>query len=141
MKVDDISWEQYQKDIYALADKIDARDFDYVVGIPRGGLVAAVVLSHKLGLPLKYIEMAESGSRVLVVDDLVETGDTLTKTLYKLKSKNISYKFAAIYLKGKWFTKTVDYYVEIKNEEDWILHPFENREQVFMDAENYYKTH
>lgn len=70
---------------------------DYIVGISRGGLVPAVMISHKLGIPMQPLEvslrdggkcvsdfkMAEdacgsNGTRknILVVDDINDTGAT-----------------------------------------------------------------
>lgn len=47
-----------------------------VTGIPRGGLIPAVMLSHRLGIP--YAPIADTcGSDRLVVDDIVDTGETM----------------------------------------------------------------
>lgn len=70
--------------------------YDRVVGIVRGGLVPAVRLSHKLEIPMhtiawslrdgkiqsqkdiqSLVEMLRSGKRVLIVEDIIDSGRTL----------------------------------------------------------------
>jgi len=67
---------------------------DYIVGLTRGGLVPAVLLSHELDVPCETLKvalrdgeetesnswMAEdayNGKKILVVDDINDTGETL----------------------------------------------------------------
>ena len=76
----------------------DLPNFDYIIGISRGGLVPAVVLSHCLGTPMIPISVSSyqdkvqgkkvflnaglldslplEGKRLLVVDDIWDTGVT-----------------------------------------------------------------
>lgn len=78
-----ISWQQYQKDVERLADKLGFNEFRTrvcytgVYGIPRGGSVVAVSLSHLLGIPL--LSKPESGC--IVCDDLVDEGVTMEKVV------------------------------------------------------------
>ena len=72
-------WDKCVADIDVLAGKIQAaaqagnKVFDGVYGIPRGGLILAVLLSHKLELPMLLAPTSKS----LVVDDIADTGKTL----------------------------------------------------------------
>tara|TARA_B100000768_G_C11039304_1_gene273508 strand:- start:200 stop:571 length:372 start_codon:yes stop_codon:yes gene_type:complete len=50
-------------------------NIDSVMGLPRGGLVPAVMISHELGLPLVFL----AGKNTLVIDDINDTGHTLDK--------------------------------------------------------------
>jgi len=67
---------------------------DYIVGLTRGGLMPAVLLSHELGIPCETLKvalrdgevqesktwMAEDaydGKKILIVDDINDTGNTL----------------------------------------------------------------
>ena len=47
-----------------------------ISGIPRGGLIPAVLLSHKLNIPYA----SKINPNTLLVDDIVDTGETLKKT-------------------------------------------------------------
>lgn len=46
------SWSAFGKDIETIASTLQGYKFDEIYGIPRGGLIIAVVLSHRLELPL-----------------------------------------------------------------------------------------
>lgn len=73
------SWEEFSQDIMILADEVQRAmtkrglHFDGIFGMPRGGLVPAVCLSHRLDLPLLLAPTSKS----LVVDDIADTGRTL----------------------------------------------------------------
>ncbi len=45
-----------------------------IYGVPRGGLVPAVCLSHRLGIPLVF--SPDRPGDTLVVDDILDTGST-----------------------------------------------------------------
>jgi len=49
----------------------------HIYGIPRGGLVPAVMLSHRLGLPFEKSFMAIRNVPILLVDDINDTGETI----------------------------------------------------------------
>ena len=56
----------------------------YICGIPRGGLIPAVILSHKTGIPYQQISSTNPSpvadfSHVLFVDDICDSGNTLEK--------------------------------------------------------------
>lgn len=75
------------------------KHFDYLVGIVRGGSIPAVCLSHRLELPMKSVawstfhgdQMKESaldiaedihdGKRILLVDDILDSGRTMRELL------------------------------------------------------------
>lgn len=75
------------------------KHYDYIVGIVRGGVIPAVCLSHRLELPMKCVswstfhadQMKESawdiaediheGKKVLVVDDILDSGRTIKELL------------------------------------------------------------
>ncbi len=77
--------------------------FDYVVGLARGGLLPAVILSHMLKVPMisaHYSSKTGAGDnrdhsndlpmidnkRILLVDDICDSGNTLNEVydIYKL---------------------------------------------------------
>ena len=51
-----IDWKEFNQAIEEIVRQIKEKEiqynFDYILGIPRGGLVVAVALSHKLNLEL-----------------------------------------------------------------------------------------
>ena len=112
-----VSWEEYEDMVSSLKKLI--RDskivFDGVYGIPRGGLILAVSLSHELNLPL----LIYPTTNTLVVDDISDEG----KTLSSLKNRKIATLFSTPWTKIKpdWFIK------EKENKDSWIIFPWENK--------------
>ena len=99
-----ITWEEYNRDIYELSNKIPRDKYRGVFGIPRGGLIVAVHLSHLLELPLSpYIY-----KDVLVVDDVSNTGRTLKDNLKYAEDVAILYKKNDTLWKPKYFVRTIN---------------------------------
>ena len=75
------------------------KKFDYIVGIVRGGSIPAVYLSHRLNLPMRNVswstfhpsqmkehaydiaEDVSEGKKILLVDDIVDSGKTMIQLL------------------------------------------------------------
>lgn len=97
----DYSYDHFIDDIARLERAVieSEKHYDYIVGIVRGGAIPAVCLSHRLGLPMKCVswstfhgdqmkesawdiaEDIEEGKRVLVVDDILDSGRTVRELL------------------------------------------------------------
>lgn len=95
------SYQDFSDDLKNILDEIntDGADYDYVVGIVRGGAIPAACISYHLGIPLKMVswstyhadQMKESaldiaediadGRKVLVVDDILDSGRTLQELM------------------------------------------------------------
>ncbi|MBI5732023.1 MAG: phosphoribosyltransferase [Candidatus Magasanikbacteria bacterium] len=100
-----ISWQEYLTLIKELAAKIRQSSFspDYVVGIARGGLIPGEALARNFKIPLAILSARSYGTerkkrnkiffsrdlamttsglspKILLVDDLTETGETLNKS-------------------------------------------------------------
>jgi GTP cyclohydrolase I len=74
--VADLSWSDVMRAAGGVADRWrDVRGVRNVYGVPRGGIVPAVLVAHWLGCGL--IEVPSKGT--LVVDDVVDSGMTLGK--------------------------------------------------------------
>jgi|TARA_B100000029_G_scaffold516079_1_gene626746 hypothetical protein len=90
-------------------------EFRGIWGSPRGGLVPAVILSHKLGLKL----FDEPRVRpLLVVDDIADTGQTLN-SLSKLDDvyiATIHYHEQSQFVPDKWV---------LQKKDKWIVYPWE----------------
>ena len=81
-----ITWEMFGRAIKVLAQKIrndpNFERFKRIYGIPRGGVVVAIALAHQLDLKveLEPRRSDECGvSDLLIVDDIVDTGKTISK--------------------------------------------------------------
>lgn len=82
-----------------------------ITGIERGGLIPAVMISHKLHIP--YVSKINKDT--LVVDDICDTGETLKNTIGRYTA-TLHYKPTAIF--------TPDFYAKEVGTE-WIVYPWE----------------
>jgi hypoxanthine phosphoribosyltransferase len=148
-----VSWEQYNRLVERLAYTVytSAFDFDQIICIARGGLRVGDVLSRIYAKPLAILSthsyaaeggtirgelvIAEHmtmtsprlGSRVLLVDDMVDSGHTLAavyKTLPERWPVISVCKTAVLWWKACSVFKP-DYYVDHLADSPWIHQPFE----------------
>jgi len=135
-----VSWEQLHRDARALAWRL-ARvgPFTGIVAITRGGLVPAAVVARELDVRLidtvcitSYADekrqgevhvlkrVAGDGAGWLIVDDLVDTGNTARVVREMLPKAH----FATVYAKpaGK---NVVDTYVTEVSQDTWIYFPWD----------------
>jgi uncharacterized protein len=125
---------------------------DVVVGITRGGLVPAVYVSHYFNAPLKTIEVSfrdsgvkesvadlvsllQKGKKLLFVDDICDSGETLEWIYKEIESYNQRYVAllkTMVLIHNLGCTKAnPDYYgTEINKTEQnvWVVFPFEQRD-------------
>ena len=127
-----ISYEEYgkllDKFIELINARIDLSPIKFVYGPPRGGLPIAVHVAHHLDLQLilndrilKYDLITSTTSpRILIVDDICDSGETLTKLL----AMNGNIKTATLFKKPR-ATVIPDVYVEEVSNDTWIVFPWE----------------
>ncbi len=141
-----VSWDQFHRDARALAWRLAAAGpFDALVTITRGGLVPAAIVARELDVrtietvgivtrqdyktlgELKVIkaiapEIAklDADARILVVDDLVDTGATMTVVREMLPKAHL----ATVYAKplGR---AMVDTFVTEVSQDTWIYFPWD----------------
>ena len=126
---DFVSWELIDDCVTDIAFylKDTGKNFKGVFGIPRGGSLLAVMLSHKLDLP--YIENFNYvNSNILIIDDIVDTGKTFKK--YKSHPKSEKSCYVTIHEHKQSVVKP-DYSV-IYKQDKWIVYPWEttNSEEI-----------
>ena len=111
-----ITWEQVDTLVTILKHKVLDKlpEIGSVMGIARGGLIPAVMLSHKLGVP--YTNLVDPNT--LVVDDICDSGVTL-KDAPGVYTATLHYKESAI-------VKPSVYASLLLNESQWIVYPWEN---------------
>jgi hypothetical protein len=124
-----ISWDEFNDNVEKLVSKI--KDVDYIVGIPRGGLILAVTLSHKLDIKhmtVDHLEKLEDlnflnydRKKILIVDDISDSGQTLKYY------KKAGYTTATLDVRSTTITKP-DYYVNWIDNADWIVYPWERKD-------------
>ena len=143
-----IDWQEYGNLAEALAEKVRStgRRFDLVVGIARGGIPVAMVVSDHLGVKIDFINVKSyegiaqrstprilstltngiAGKNVLVVDDLVDQGDTMETVKRYLHEMSPSLLETAVLFKKPWTKFEPHYCLEVVDK--WVVFPFELNE-------------
>ncbi|MEK6638306.1 MAG: phosphoribosyltransferase domain-containing protein [Pseudomonadota bacterium] len=157
-----IDQTQFIEDVRALAALLRSGDWqpDFIVGIGRGGLVPAVFLSHATGIALlsvdhsskvptfgdellaKLADKTKDGIRLLIVDDINDSGKTLRYLRQEfLKTGGVAAHLrVAVLIDNIRSIETVDYRARTidRNEEPrWFVFPWEamaEREDMLVDA-------
>ena len=147
------SWDEILAKSIKLAEKIrraEKEQFDGIVGISRGGLALTRILSDLLDTQNVMITRCEyytdigekkkkpvitqkiqgniSGKRILVVDDVADSGESLSVIKEYLLSKHPSdLKVSTIFVKP-WSKMLPDYFVA--RTDAWIIFPWEYYEAI-----------
>ena len=146
-KIFPVSWDQFHRDSRALAWRLSgAGPFEAIVCITRGGLVPAAIVARELGIKLietvcvssytgtsqgdlKVLKtVAEEivalgggqGARVLLVDDLVDTGKT-AKVVREIVPRA---HLATVYAKPMG-RPLVDTFITEVSQDTWIYFPWD----------------
>jgi hypoxanthine phosphoribosyltransferase len=120
-----LSWHDFDQAVERIAALLNDRSFSGIHGIPRGGLVLAVALSHRLELPL----LPEPQPGCLVVDDVFETGRTLAPHRELAGSERVVWISKA---EPEWWRA-----VEVTSSQEWIVFPWESAERATADERSY----
>ena len=141
-----VSWDQIHRDSRALAWRLmGLGTFEAVVAIARGGLVPATIAARELNIrvvesvavksydhqnqghirvlkPISepVLELARSGGKILIVDDLVDTGATARVVRDMLPGAH----FATVYAKPKG-RDMVDTFITEVSQDTWIFFPWD----------------
>jgi len=144
-----INWETVFEDINTLSNSVRRYNIDAIVGIGRGGLIPATILSYLLEVKVVQNFQIESydGERntgvhklwqnpeerfiekfnrknILVVDDLADSGNTLNLVKRFFEHKDVNLYYATLYFKkGTSFMPNA--YVREYSTEEWLVFPWE----------------
>ena len=121
------TWDEFDRSVEHIANKCKYLDLTGIYGIPRGGLCLAVALSHKLKINL----ISEPIKNSLIVDDVYETGVTLSK-FKDIEGAMFFVLFSKI--KPTWWNT-----VHISKKKEWIVFPWENSLNSQSDRNEYIK--
>lgn len=157
-----VSWDDYHRAIERLARIVhqSGYPFDAVLCIARGGLRVGDVFSRLFKTPLHILSVSSYreadgtrqgelriadgitsthgllAGRILLVDDLVDSGATLARVQEHLRTAFASVtevRSAVIWYKA-CSTMQPDYYLEYLPESPWIHQPFEVYDELTADC-------
>ncbi len=120
-----LGWQEFDLAVNSIAAHCRDGEYSGVFGIPRGGLVLAVTLSHRLNLPL--LPSAEPGC--LLVDDVYETGLTLEPYRHL---ENCTAMVWVSKAEPQWWQA-----VEVVQSSEWIVFPWESAAAAAADEQAY----
>ncbi|CAB4142689.1 COG2236 Predicted phosphoribosyltransferases [uncultured Caudovirales phage] len=152
----DYDYDDFRAGIDHIAKSITASGWtpDYIVGIVRGGSIPAVYLSHSLKVPVVMVawntrdetifgkecntwipEDLHDGKKILIVDDIVDGGDTIRELLddWRKSTAGIgvlpvdNLRVAAMYYNTAQDV-VVDFYhrtIDRNDDPRWIVFPWE----------------
>jgi uncharacterized protein len=153
------TWNQIYDLLLSQTQKIQSQSYrpDIIVGIARGGLVPARILTDLLGTPELgliqiefYIDINQtlqepilkqtlttqiSGKKALLVDDIADTGESLKLAKINLQQQGaIEIKTATLYEKPQ-STTTPDFYE--KQTSCWVVFPWDTKETLRKIIQKY----
>ena len=125
---------------------------DTIVGISRGGLVPARFMSDfllipdikiisagfylgpkkKMEMPIIYTSFGKEmvNKSVLLVDDVADTGETLTAVKNHILRKGAEEVYVAVIYKKPWSKTDIDFYA--RETDAWIVFPWEFTETAYQ---------
>jgi len=119
------SWKWVDDQINAIGEQLESSDTPkFVTGVPRGGLIPAVLISHKFGIPYIGLEAAKTlpgdlKKKVLVVDDIADSGNTLAQIeRHNFKTATLARRYSS-----SFFPFIVG---EDIKDDHWLVFPWEN---------------
>ena len=128
-----------------IASRAKKYNFTHIVGIARGGIIPATIISYVLDIPLVTCSVSSyndtikgeltvqddlniskftKDSNILIVDDICDTGGTIDWVTNKLTTANIKHETACIFTKKKHIEK-LKFYGNVVSENKWIVFPWE----------------
>ncbi len=139
-------WQDLEEDCRKLTEILKDKKFDCIVGISRGGVIPAAMLAYFLDnkklqtisysyyagevrnkklVSLSGIPKELRGKKILLVDDVVDSGKTMKKALDDLKKRKNKIIIVALHYKSKLKPKVKpDYFAEDPGTA-WVVYPWE----------------
>ena len=145
-----IPWAVYVQDVANVAAQIQNAnvDCDVIVAIARGGLVPATIVAHQLAIRTidvidirSYLDdntqqavrvqrscapelIERGGARVVVVDDMIDSGKTFDAVRAILPRAHYAVAYAR-----RSRTRDVDFFAREMPEDVWVVFPYEAPER------------
>ncbi len=157
-----VPYETFLADLEAIARQLEGDSWkpDFLVGVGRGGLVPAAYLSHRTGITMlsvdhssgdaafadellaKLAAKSREGSRILIVDDINDSGSTLAYLRQVLVRHGCSEPHIreAVLVNNVRSRARVEYagtHIDRSQDKRWYVFPWEAvapRESLFEDA-------
>tara|TARA_B100000683_G_scaffold127101_1_gene124707 strand:- start:2360 stop:2782 length:423 start_codon:yes stop_codon:yes gene_type:complete len=125
-----LGWKWVDEQLNEIGDRLEGVEVEFVSGIPRGGLIPAVMMSHAFGF--KYISYTSAKllpsdlrKKTLVIDDIADTGHTLKEAVeLKFITSTLAMRVGSI--------ATPRLYGQLITDQRWLVFPWETLDSVPM---------
>lgn len=143
-----VTWNEIHDQVQSIAQQLAVDNWkpEVIVGIARGGLHPALLLSNYFNVPMETIRcqlrdgdgtltatgIIPADKKILIVDDINDTGATLLKITQELDSimgSQVEVKVAVLYDNESSDFNAVDYSaitINKANEDQWFVYPWED---------------
>lgn len=116
-----IGWNEIERLVNQICFEIKDRKFKCVYGIARGGMIPAIMISHKTNV--KFVRnpmnlLNENKADILVVDDICDSGRTLSG--WRTPTATLHYKINDLH--------QPTFYGEKVASNHWIEYPWERKD-------------
>jgi hypothetical protein len=123
-----LTWNHVNELVDTLEANIRKAKYHYelIVGVTRGGLVPAVMLSHRLKLPMMAITprtLIPITKRCLVIDEIYDTGDTIKQ----IREVNPGIHVGVLFHNEA--LPDLEYFATKDSLKQWIIFPWENEHE------------
>lgn len=117
--IEQVTW----KDVETFVEEVEILNqhakFTGVYGLARGGLIPAIMISYKLGIPL----LQAPCRGCIIVDDIADTGRSLSHYILN-RTNDVKYFIATVYYSKQSIVRP-DYYMREKEDDRWVVFPWE----------------
>ena len=130
LKIDNkiyLNWDDVSNLVEVLCEKITKiPNLTHVTGLARGGLIPAVLVSHKLNL--KYTSESSlkdlPSSNILIIDDICDRGETLKNYKGALS--------AVLHYKPNTSSVVPTIYAQEHMGNEWVIYPWERKDSKLI---------
>jgi hypothetical protein len=132
-----LSFDDIKTHIQLFADQCEPKQYDLIIGIARGGVVPAVMLSHAMKTPIDFVmwqtrdgstkeheklmQLTSSFERVLIVDDMNDSGATINSIKQEVNNSKVDFFTVTQYNQTEHPIR--NYGIETHGE--WVVFPWE----------------
>jgi hypoxanthine phosphoribosyltransferase len=119
-----VSWSEIEQRVAELAAKVCRTRWDILLGVPRGGIIVAGMLSYHLpgSRPIGSTTSSNppASFNVLILDDIIDSGKTIKEVSARFRYS----KCASLYLREQCKV-TPNYWASIVMKGIWLRFPWE----------------
>lgn len=143
------SWDAMHNDTYKIASWIREIGFkpDGVIGLARGGVIPAAILSHVLDCPAHFVNWslrdgkqkevkkldklaveATGGKKFIIVDDIVDSGETVATIRQRMFDTDKNVLYTALWFNPAQSRATVNFHANVIDrslDSRWVAFPWE----------------